>query len=133
MKTLSIKQPWANLIATGKKNIENRTWKTNYRGKILIHATKYPKGFDKNQINLIETNMTEEEYNASITNIGCIIGEVEIIDCVRDSQSKWAEKDCWNWVLKNPILYDKPIENVKGKLMLWDYGASDKETDKGRI
>lgn len=40
MKALSIKQPWASLVATGIKNIECRTWKTNYRGEILICSSK---------------------------------------------------------------------------------------------
>ena len=35
---LSIRQPWAWLVAHGWKNIENRTWQTNYRGRLLIHA-----------------------------------------------------------------------------------------------
>ena len=38
MKTLSVRQPWANLIVRGIKDIENRSWKTNFRGRILIHA-----------------------------------------------------------------------------------------------
>ena len=39
-KALTIKQPYASLIVEGIKDIENRTWKTNYRGRILIHAGK---------------------------------------------------------------------------------------------
>ena len=38
MKTLSVRQPWANLIVDDIKPIENRTWKTNYRGRIYVHA-----------------------------------------------------------------------------------------------
>lgn len=40
MKALSIKQPWAWLVSEGYKGVENRTWKTNYRGVFLIHAGK---------------------------------------------------------------------------------------------
>ncbi len=40
MKALSIRQPWAWLIAHGYKDIENRKWSTNYRGPLLIHAAK---------------------------------------------------------------------------------------------
>lgn len=40
MKALSIRQPWANLIASGKKTIETRTWQTTYRGPLLIVAGK---------------------------------------------------------------------------------------------
>jgi hypothetical protein len=40
MKALSLKQPWANLVAKGLKTIEIRTWNTKFRGKFLIHASK---------------------------------------------------------------------------------------------
>ena len=39
MKTLSVRQPYATLICAGVKAVENRTWKTPYRGRLLIHAT----------------------------------------------------------------------------------------------
>ncbi|HTV55212.1 MAG TPA: ASCH domain-containing protein, partial [Terriglobia bacterium] len=39
MKALSIRQPWAWLIVNGFKPIENRSWNTNFRGRILIHAS----------------------------------------------------------------------------------------------
>lgn len=42
MKALSVKQPWASRIAQKVKTIETRTWKTNYRGKLLIVASKNP-------------------------------------------------------------------------------------------
>ena len=38
MKALTIKEPWATLIIDGYKKYEFRSWKTNYRGKLLIHA-----------------------------------------------------------------------------------------------
>ena len=44
MKVITIKQPWATLIAKGHKEYEFRTWKTKYRGEILLHAGK---GIDK--------------------------------------------------------------------------------------
>ena len=40
MKAITIKQPFASLIAAGLKEYEFRTWKTNYRGELLIHAGK---------------------------------------------------------------------------------------------
>lgn len=39
MKCLSVKEPWAELIASGVKWIENRTWKTSYRGPLAIHRS----------------------------------------------------------------------------------------------
>lgn len=38
MKALTIRQPWASLIAHGVKTIETRSWRTHYRGPIAIHA-----------------------------------------------------------------------------------------------
>ena len=43
MKALSIKEPWASLISNGHKIIETRTWKTTYRGKLLLCASRKPK------------------------------------------------------------------------------------------
>jgi hypothetical protein len=40
MKALSIRQPWAWAIFYAGKRIENRTWSTNYRGPLLIHAAR---------------------------------------------------------------------------------------------
>ena len=40
MKVITIKQPFASLIAAGIKEYEFRTWKTKYRGEIFIHAGK---------------------------------------------------------------------------------------------
>lgn len=134
MKTLSIKQPWAQIIAIGLKDIENRSWPTKYRGKILIHASLKPiDGFK----NLFESELlTRDQYESFITDDsglgrdnlinsflqkGAIIGTVEIIDCVQNSSSIWAEEGQYHWVLKNSILFEKPILNVKVSLSLWNY------------
>ena len=50
MKAVTVKQPWAGLIMAGMKDIENRTWETEYRGKLLIHASsKYSKKKEQKQ------------------------------------------------------------------------------------
>ncbi|MFV0141025.1 ASCH domain-containing protein [Empedobacter falsenii] len=143
-KALSIKQPWASLIAHGIKDIENRTWKTSYRGKILIHASgQYAKG----GFSLLNPEMRRlanlcPKWNPMyLTDLptSAIIGEVEIVDCVINYPSIWAEKSehfgvnvpakygsvsnnpIYNWVLANAKLYDEPILNVKGKLSIWNY------------
>jgi predicted transcriptional regulator len=149
MKALSIKQPWASLIAHGIKDIENRTWKTNFRGRIYIHASGIRV---KSEVldNYISTEMFIdvqkkirskgiEERTADYLSkepISAIIGEVDIIDCVVNHPSIWADKTeyeqvgnalyykndkpTYNWVLANPVLYEKPILNVKGKLSFWE-------------
>lgn len=103
MKALSIRQPWASLIAMGIKDVENRTWKTNYRGEFLIHASKT---FDRQGMIYLLNN--EEIYGVSTSTFstmprGGIIGKAEIVDCVRDSNSLWAEDCCFHFVIKNAV------------------------------
>lgn len=142
MKALSIKQPLASLIAHGIKDIENRTWKTNFRGRIYIHASGlYAKGGFSliNSDQRVLANMYESWKPLYLDDLptSAIIGEVDIIDCVINHPSIWAEKSegfwnpikgkwisrskpTYNWVLANPILYKNPILNVKGKLSFWE-------------
>lgn len=126
MKALTIKQPWASLIAHGLKNIENRTWKTNYRGRILIHAAATPvkEGWDAlNEMQLAKSYAHRDKLYGNNEELpyGAILGSVEIVDCVQNHPSIWAEEGVWNWVLANPVLFDEPIPGVKGKLSLWGY------------
>jgi len=149
MKAISIKQPYASLIAYGIKDIENRTWKTNFRGRIYIHASGKSAG-DIRNILIQEQEMLLPNYAYLAENYptSAIIGEVDIVDCVINHPSIWAEitagvaynpsgfpdglptcmgtgiDGCiYNWVLANAVLYDEPILNVKGKLSFWDYGS----------
>lgn len=125
MKTITIKQPYASLICCGLKDIENRTWKTNYRGRVLIHAAVAPvkEGLAAlNNKQLFEL-MNRPNWEAEFENLhnGAIIGSVEIVDCVQNHPSKWAQEGVWNWVLANAELFPEPITGVKGKLSFWEY------------
>lgn len=132
MKTLSIKQPWSILIAKGIKDIENRTWQTNFRGRIYIHAPLSPAfigSYKDNLPNGFWVGLSELQKNLLLNLFvlrGAIIGEVDIVDCVTNHESIWAEKGCYNWVLENPLLYNKPILNVKGKLSFWEFNIMNK-------
>src|SRR5690554_6301238 len=124
MKALSIKQPWASLIAYGIKDVENRTWKTSYRGRIYIHASGKPICTFFSKHTLRNIGFTEEMINAllesdclintEVKKLSAIIGEVDIVDCVINHPSIWAEKaifphdskPIYNWVLANPVLYE---------------------------
>ena len=72
MKVITIKQPFASLIAAGIKEYEFRTWKTKYRGEILIHAGK---GIDKKAMKKFEC------YGLDYPS-GAIIARVNLTDCV---------------------------------------------------
>ena len=56
MKALSIKPPWAGLILAGIKDIENRTWKTAYRGPLLIHT----EGAIRGKVDLVDIGTASE-------------------------------------------------------------------------
>ena len=136
MKCLSIKQPWASLIAHGIKDIENRTWKTNFRGKIFIHASAKSAGVPIELLNEDQIRALQNGFCVFCYPKSAIIGEVDMVDCVVNHKSIWAEKTefakssnqifypkkpIYNWVLANPVLYKKPILNVKGKLSFWEF------------
>jgi hypothetical protein len=128
MKAITIKQPWASLIVHGIKDIENRTWPCprKYIGqRVFIHAA----GSHGRKFSI---DLTDAQTKAAFATIaietmfgnmpfGSIIGSVEIVDCSINHPSIWAEKGIYNWILANPILFNKPIENVKGKLSFWEY------------
>ena len=133
MKVITIKQPWASLIAKKLKEYEFRTWKTNYRGEILIHAGK---GIDK-------TAMKRFEYLNLEYPRGCIIAKATITDClfVDDKMRKnLLEKDSkvyHNLHTKDDI-YGFKIDDVqeiepiyvKGQLGLWNYDLDTSLTKK---
>jgi hypothetical protein len=152
MKVLSVKNPWAYLIAWGAKNVENRTWKTPYRGELYIHCSgidlvdfhinylpeeiqDYWQANWKAEIEKQSYEMQPatkiifamNELNAKIQKegsffykSGLIIGKVNLVDIVKDSQSIWAEPNAYHWILENPVLLETPIQ-AKGKLGIWDY------------
>lgn len=122
MKAISIKQPWASLIAHGIKDVENRTWKCpkKYIGqRVLIHASMVGRKTYSIPERLFNNSKVLSIIESKELPKGAIIGSVVIADCVQNHPSVWAEKGCWNWVLKDAILFDKPIEGVKGKLSFW--------------
>lgn len=122
MKAISIKQPWAELIIAGIKNVENRIWKTDYRGRLAIHASK---SFDVRWLNRISGGLVgiANEYlkKVGVTNLvyGCILGTVELVDIRIDPVSVWHENGVYGWYLLNPQRFEKPVP-AKGQLRLWE-------------
>ena len=115
---MSFKQPFAELIVSGKKTIELRSWNTKFRGKFLIHASKVP---DKEAM---------QRFCFTKLPTGQIVGEANLIDIKKyeDESEHKADKDkhladsSWGrygFVLKN-VKRIKPIE-AKGKLGFWEF------------
>lgn len=119
MKVISIRQPWASLIVAGIKDIENRSWVTQYRGKVLVHAAQK---VDKKGMELVRKMGLPQAMIESMTNeyVGGIIGEVEIVDCVKHSDSQWFEGP-YGFVLKNAK--ERKFLPMKGKLGIFECEA----------
>ena len=62
MKVISVIEPWASLIKEDIKNIETRSWKTNYRGKIYIHASLKKVSTKDERINSLVNLLNNKEF-----------------------------------------------------------------------
>lgn len=102
MKALTICQPYAALILSGEKRVENRTWPTNYRGRFYVHAGK-------------SRAMWDEEIDAKrFPNAawGAVVAIATLDTCAflqtvsRDAPLGWLHEHehafgPWCWVLKD--------------------------------
>ena len=115
VKAISIRQPWAWLILHAGKDIENRTWRTHFRGRVLIHASQ---GMTRNEFDEAmdwiavgsEIPLDFHEPDFAELQRGGIVGEVEIVDCVNHSDSPWFQGP-YGFALRNP----KPLPFVPCK------------------
>ena len=123
MKCISIKQPWATLIILHGKDVENRTWGTNYTGPLLIHSSKT---YDHDGDMYLHSMGIFRDISAFLPSelpSGAIIGKVELIGCwqrpfLRKEPSRWFFGP-WGWILENPVAFKKPIP-YKGQLGIFD-------------
>lgn len=128
MKVLSLTEPYATLIKKGIKMIETRSWKTNYRGELYIHAssTKIPKEYRRN-LELM-TLVSKEELN-----YGNIIVKCRLTDCMKMNDEyintiKKKDRDNfitgiyengrYAWILEDIEVLSSPIK-AKGHLGIW--------------
>ena len=144
VKVLSIRQPWAWLIVSGLKDIENRTWRTDHRGTVYIHAGK---SFDWGAIHwLFEMSSTYpslvgvmwqvlshfglDASDASIgtpptrhqEELGALVGKATLCDIIDDSDSVWAEPANWHWCFREPVAV-APVP-MPGRLGLYEIPAT---------
>jgi hypothetical protein len=123
INVVTVKQPWATAILELGKDVENRFWTTNYRGRLYIHSSLKTdelahQFFEENEI--LEKLRKAQTFN----DCGYILGFVDLVDIVTNSTSKWAIEGNYHWILANPVLLDNPIE-CKGKLKIWTYKPDD--------
>ncbi len=124
IKALSIKQPWASLIAWGDKTVEWRSWATKYRGPLFIHASgrKFIADDDDESVELPT---------------GVIIARADLID-VRPflptdraaALMRSSRPAGMAWVFANPVQLF-PV-SCKGKLHLWEFDGPVRELPRDR-
>ena len=78
MRAITILQPYAHLIVTGEKRVENRKWLTTYRGPIAIHAGKSHEWLEGDEV---ETDMA----------FGAIVGTATLVDCIEIERIRLCE------------------------------------------
>lgn len=96
IKTLSLIQPWASLVVIGAKRFETRSWHTNYRGELLIHASKsFPKWAREFTVEPVCYEAVKLFSRGRKTNgypTGAIIGKVNLVDCI--TTEEWLKQNC---------------------------------------
>lgn len=131
MNVLSIKEPFATLIKDKIKIYETRSWKTNYRGEIYIHASL--------SLSKSENVENAKKYLKSEIKPGYILCKCELIDCIemteefikyiyeKTNESNYGRYEIgrYAWELKVIEILNKPIK-AKGKLGIWNYSNESK-------
>ena len=112
LKAISIRQPWAWLIVNGYKDIENRVWATNLRGRVLIHAGQSKSDTTPEALAHIKRRYRLANLPDKF-DTGGIVGIAEITDCVRHHRSRWFNGP-FGWVLADAQRL--PIKPCKGQL-----------------
>ncbi len=115
-RCLSVRQPWAWAICVGEKTVENRTWSTDYRGTIAIHASS-----SKQDVNALPCGSKDADVGAKVFTYGAIIGVADLVGCGPLTEELW--KNPWAdgpycWKLENARRIRRPIA-MKGKLNLF--------------
>lgn len=141
MKAITVWQPWASLLETGKKHIETRSWRTNYRGEILIHAAKKPYSQVELMIPREDRKLIENALRLKYIDwkervpTSVIVGKANLVNCVLIDETtselikeqhpdEYAFGDFtpgrYAWVMESPVLFKEPIP-AKGKQGLWNW------------
>ena len=123
MKVLILKQPWASLVANGYKIYEFRTWKTNYRGEILIHAGCC---VDKDALDKVKDyglQFPKKRILCKVLLEDCIEIDDDFNKMVRDLDSNvYGHKDRVGYAWKFDKINKLDLNyEVNGQLGLWNF------------
>ena len=120
MKALSVRQPWAWAIAHGRKDVENRTWPTQWHGRLAIHASARWDEDGAWDWRVMEAALSEEPVQRDDRFVlSAVIAVADLVDVARGVNSLWAEPGQFHWRLANVRPLAEPMP-CKGRLGLWD-------------
>lgn len=107
---LSLRQPWVWAILFCGKDVENRTWRSARRGRIILHASQT---FDETGLRYLTATGFDVPDGLPT---GAYVGEVTITGCqpVAACDSPWAFGP-WCYTLERPVPYASPIPG-RGRL-----------------
>lgn len=142
MRCLTLRQPWASLVAIGAKRIETRSWRTAHRGPLAIHAAK---GFPQWAMDIVHDKKDGKPFRdalqaAGIVTLedlprGCVIATCRIANVV--PTERITDPRCffnappreialgdytpgrWGWILQDIEALPEPIP-ARGYLGLWE-------------
>ncbi len=123
MKVLTLKQPWASLVANGYKIYEFRSWKTNYRGELLIHAGC---GVDKKELELVKSlglKFPKKKILCKVILEDCILIDDKFNQMInKENELVYGRKERTGYAWKLKVISSVDIDKeVNGKLGLWNY------------
>jgi len=115
---LSVKPFSAWAIVNGHKDVENRSRRTHYRGLLVIHASNYrsQRGCDADYWHVRDLLPASVDVPMEVPD-GALVGTVEVVGCIDDSNSAWAHDGAQHWLLKNGR--PRPPHACKGWLGVW--------------
>ena len=125
MKAITICQPWAWAIVEGYKHVENRTWPTKYRGRLLIHAGKSTRWWRSGCESLLAYGIEPPEKEG--VQWGSIIGFAQLIDCLPIESEATEIPFAYGpycWILHDAERLKFPIA-YRGKQGLFEFHADD--------
>lgn len=145
MKAITIKQPWASLIALGEKKFETRSWQTQYRGPISIHAGKTIDREACNDFSIVATLLKHGIKSHNDLPVGVVLAKANLVECHKvtaDYYSMYEEEKAgtdkglsiegeewwfgdytegrYAWELTDLRVLPHPLQ-AKGKLSLWEW------------
>jgi hypothetical protein len=127
VRVLTVRPPYSDAIANLGKDVENRSWRTDYRGPIAIHAGRR---VDRAGIRIVERRyglrgaLPERLYGGGVVAIADLVDVHPAADCWEQLDngdwvmcSAWAEQTGYHWVLQNVRPLEQPF-GLQGSLGL---------------